>query len=997
MLFISHASADDDFVTKLDARFTESGIDTWFDHKSIKSSDDWDAKIQEALNACDMALLVLSNASAKSDPVRNERQYILDLGITLFVAKIEDIKMKHFPWRLKLTQYVDLREDNYEAGLAELIEAITGQRPLDLTKDYVHEIPKFTTDQGRAIDPRLRTIDLYGRDADLKEVQTSLDAGQPTFITGIGGIGKSRLAYEVADKAEDIAGVIWHQCSEFSSRDSVVELLKKHFGLQPDTSEDETLAQLERAPQKPLVVIDNAESVTVENRQEGFIDLVNLLNQAGAPVLLTSREMWQDDRLVARPPHHLQQLSPEAAIEVCRSLCKFHDLPLTDEQLEELSTKARLHPGLIEWSMPRLRDLGFEDVIKALESLAGLNIEEAIEKLILLNVAEMVTRNGPMTEATLKCLNVFRGDFTIEAAREMAIDPNSDTLPQNTNDLNNVLRVLIRWQFLRRDQDKQRYQIDQLVIDAVGENQVLHDQHYQFYLALAKKHREKQDYLGLDPESENLYSAFERQFAAGDFVAAFQLCNACFHFLENRGRHKIHLGWLLRLGPKIESSDIDALKADFAILLGLAYQQLSEHEQPVENLGKAIVTYERALEHYTPASAPLDYAMTQNNLGISYCSLAAHENPQENLRLAIAAYQRALEHYTPASAPLDYAMTQNNLGNTYEQLSKYEQPVENLGKALAAYERALEHYTPASAPLNYATTQNNLGNTYQQLSNHEQPVENLGKALAAYERALEHYSPASAPLDYAMTQNNLGCAYDELSQHEDPQDNLGKAIVAYERALEHYSPASAPLDYAMTQYNLGCAYDELSQHEDPQDNLGKAIVAYERALEYRTSASAPLFYAMTQNNLGCAYDELSRHEDPQDNLGKAIVAYERALEYRTSASAPLDYGRTQYNLGCAYDELSQHEDPVENLRLAMAAYERALEHYSPASAPLSYANTQANLGISFEELAEHQDQEPNLEQAITCWEKAKIVYEQAGASNDAEEMQSWIDIAKKQL
>jgi tetratricopeptide (TPR) repeat protein len=87
-----------------------------------------------------------------------------------------------------------------------------------------------------------------------------------------------------------------------------------------------------------------------------------------------------------------------------------------------------------------------------------------------------------------------------------------------------------------------------------------------------------------------------------------------------------------------------------------------------------------ALRFWTPEVAPLDYAMTQNNLGIAYANLASHEEPVGNLRKAIEAYNEALRFLTPEIAPLDYAMTQNNLGVAYRNLASHEDPIGNLRK-----------------------------------------------------------------------------------------------------------------------------------------------------------------------------------------------------------------------------------------------------------------------------------------------------------------------------
>jgi hypothetical protein len=50
--------------------------------------------------------------------------------------------------------------------------------------------------------------------------------------------------------------------------------------------------------------------------------------------------------------------------------------------------------------------------------------------------------------------------------------------------------------------------------------------HYDYYYALARKHHEAQDYLGLDIESANLEVAFEWAISTSDGEDALNLANA---------------------------------------------------------------------------------------------------------------------------------------------------------------------------------------------------------------------------------------------------------------------------------------------------------------------------------------------------------------------------------------------------------------------------------------------------------------------------------------
>lgn len=53
--------------------------------------------------------------------------------------------------------------------------------------------------------------------------------------------------------------------------------------------------------------------------------------------------------------------------------------------------------------------------------------------------------------------------------------------------------------------------------------------------------------------------------------------------------------------------------------------------------------------------------MTQNNLGIAYGNLADYLDPVENLGRAIEAFTEALHFYTPETAPRYWEMAFKNL------------------------------------------------------------------------------------------------------------------------------------------------------------------------------------------------------------------------------------------------------------------------------------------------------------------------------------------------
>ncbi|MEM8963024.1 MAG: CHAT domain-containing protein, partial [Acidobacteriota bacterium] len=85
-VFLSHASPDKARVVELDAALRARGIDTWFDKWEIHSGDDFVAKINEGLDACDAGIVVLSHHTAKSGWVTAEVSALIH-------ASIEDGKL----------------------------------------------------------------------------------------------------------------------------------------------------------------------------------------------------------------------------------------------------------------------------------------------------------------------------------------------------------------------------------------------------------------------------------------------------------------------------------------------------------------------------------------------------------------------------------------------------------------------------------------------------------------------------------------------------------------------------------------------------------------------------------------------------------------------------------------------------------------------------------------------------------------------------------------
>lgn len=197
---------------------------------------------------------------------------------------------------------------------------------------------------------------------------------------------------------------------------------------------------------------------------------------------------------------------------------------------------------------------------------------------------------------------------------------------------------------------------------------------------------------------------------------------------------------MIELLSKRTSPDHDQY-VQYQFLLGRAAQSLGEREAGNARLEQAVAAYRAVLGEWTRERAPLNWAMTQNNLGIALQTLGERESGTARLEEAVAAYGAALEEQTRERVPLDWATTQNNLGIALAALGERESGTARLEESVAAYRAALEERTRERVPLDWAGTLGELGRTQGLLAGRtndialaEQALENLKTAAQVSEQ-----------------------------------------------------------------------------------------------------------------------------------------------------------------------------------------------------------------------------------------------------------------------
>ncbi|MFT5015198.1 MAG: serine/threonine protein kinase, partial [Dinoroseobacter sp.] len=110
-VFISHTTADREFVEEHIVGFLESnGINTWYSKAEIQSASEWERGILQGLQESAWFLLVMSEASSRSEWVKDEVFWAIDNRQERIIpVLIDQVDMGDFHIRLRRIQAIDMR------------------------------------------------------------------------------------------------------------------------------------------------------------------------------------------------------------------------------------------------------------------------------------------------------------------------------------------------------------------------------------------------------------------------------------------------------------------------------------------------------------------------------------------------------------------------------------------------------------------------------------------------------------------------------------------------------------------------------------------------------------------------------------------------------------------------------------------------------------------------------------------------------------------------
>lgn len=840
-VFISYATPDLTLAQAACAALEQADIRCWMAPRDIPPGKPWPREIPAAIEASQVMVLIFTASADASDNILNEVSIAQTFGVPVLAFRAEALQPHGLIYYLNAIQWLTPEGQAPEQSLSALVSAVRAHLPAPPTP--------LTPGGGSGI-PCSNAPKFIDRGAVMDALRQALRARTLTGVSGMGGLGKTEIAIQLANEleAEQPNSTLWITVAEKPPADVQAEIAFK-LGLKfpADVSEavrwDLLRAHLQAHPR----------AVFFDDVRKGFMGSLRRCLPPAPPcaVMITSRHSDLPG-IPASAMHPLDVMNSDQALVLLSSVRGLEaPLQAEPEAAQRLIEACRRHPLALSLAANRLlkhlRDSStpVADFTAPLtDRLEELRLDESddplrsLEANFYLSYAEL----EPLDQQRYRRLAVFApSGFGLEGAAAVWGEP----------DLPAVRRAL------------ERFQDASLILPAESAGRWrLHDLLQEF----AREHLEE----------------------AGELASTWQALETYLITLFQQHQSDIETAPQLPL-------ELDNLQAAIQRLEPLrkpgANPQDAEHAENLAHFGSqyAEVIASRGLSYtdmgrFTEALADLDRALALDSTIPWFHAGRAHVlRRMHRLEESLAGFDRALALQPEfGHAIADRGVTLSLMNRNEEALAEYDRAIaldyaedwvhasrgsalrqlNRLEEALASQNKALE-LTP-----DYPYALLERGRTLRALN---RPAE----ALADLERAL------ALDFKYPEVYAETGAALGETEQYE-------KSVEAFTEAIR-LDP-----NYAWAWASRGETYRRLNQFELALSDLNQAI----DTLQYRD--------ALALTHRGQTLGQMGQHQAAWRNFDEAVQTDSQYYD------AYFMRGLAAYNLGKAQQALADFTQYLEH-------------------------------------------------------------------------------------
>jgi len=641
-------------------------------------------------------------------------------------------------------------------------------RDLAAVRDRLADVP-LRESKPRPTNLPVQCTAFIGREREAEELRELLSRADVHLLTltGPGGIGKTRLALQVAGKMADQFGgaVCFVGLSAIREPGLIASAIAQMLGLHEtgNTSLQENLMEyLSGLSQPMLLMLDSFEhlvagaSVVAQMLTAGPRLKVMVTSQS--PLHIYGEHEFPVPPLTLPDLKHipaLEELSclPAIALFVERAQAVKRQFALTKENAAAVTAIcARLDgvPLAIELAAARIKLLSPSAMLARLESrlnlLTGGARDLPTRQQTLRNTVEWSYGLLNSAEQTLfRRLSVFTGGCTLEAV-EAVCDTKGDLGVDALDGMASLVDKSLAQQVEQVDRETRftmlstirEYALERLAES--DDESATRRAHAAYYLVLAEEGNEdiaaQPEWLDrFEVEHENLRFAIDHLIKTGDAEWGMRLGGALFRFWEARehlGEGRDALARILAMEGAAERSKLRARLLFAAAVLASAQADFAS--------GRAL--FEESLETCVELNDKRGVAVALNALAV---------NARERSELASASqlFEQCVAIWKDLGDRTDIARAQSNLAGVMKQQSEYE-------RAFALYEECLSTFRQAGDGTGMAWTLNHLGDVAREKGDLATARSYCEQSLSEFRKLQENWGIASTLCDLASLSCDQG-------------------------------------------------------------------------------------------------------------------------------------------------------------------------------------------------------------------------------------------------
>ena len=584
-VFLSYSRVDRARAEGIARLLAGNGVAVWIDQVDIPGGTSWTGEIVRGIRTCVVFVVLCSKAAMASSNVQRELQLALDhqrpiLPLVLERAEIPDA----IAYGLAGVQQVHVGERSERDWLPEALRALAVLGAVAPSPAAMATVPNIPVTPHRCHNLPAELTSFIGREREQEEVKDALAKSRLLTLSGIGGIGKTRLSLQVAaDVASDYPDGVWFvELAPITDAGLVPQAVASVLGVKEEAGRSlgESLVDHVRDRQL-LLVLDNCEHLVA-----ACAELVRRLLQAGPKlkVLASSREALRisGEKVFTVPPLSLPDSKGGISAD---SVLRFESVHLFVERAKSLQPSFRLSdrdaalvaaicqrldgiPLALELAAARVRALSIEEIAARVTDrfrllTGGDRTAQPRQQTLRAMIDWSYDLLTEKERVVFRRLAVFVGGWTLEAAESVVSwgDVEASLVLDMLADLIEKSLVVIdaggRYSLL----ETVRQYADERLTHA-GEGDVARARHLGFYVSLAEAARPHFDGPGeatwvtrIDLERENLLAAHAWCDHAPDGAAlGLRLVHAVHRYWHPRGLmglgHRVAIAALARPGAQ---------------------------------------------------------------------------------------------------------------------------------------------------------------------------------------------------------------------------------------------------------------------------------------------------------------------------------------------------------------------------------------------------------------------------------------------------------------